>query len=184
MTPTYLFLDTEWADAMGSELVSLALVSEDGALSFYAERAELPAAPTDFVRDVVYPLLDRGNAALSDEVITANLRAFLNSMQAPTIMADYPNDLLLLRHALSGFDMSDVQAQACGPIPRPVMTHMLKEGLTGMLVEEWFDANPEQRTRRHHALIDAHALRMAWLVATGRIPPPAWAKSAHRLLEP
>ena len=183
MTPTYLFLDTEWADATGSELVSLSLVSEDGALTFYAERAELPATPTDFVRNVVYPLLDRGHAALSDEMITTSLRAFLNSIPAPTIMADYPNDLLLLRHALSGFDMSETQVQACGPIPRPVMTHMLKEGLTGMLMEEWFDANPEQRTRRHHALIDAHALRMAWLVATGRIPPPAWAVSARKLQE-
>jgi hypothetical protein len=181
MAPTYLFLDTEWADAAGSELVSLALVTEDGALTFYAERAELPATPTDFVRDVVYPLLDRGHAALSDEAITTNLRAFLNSMPVPTIMADYPNDLLLLRHAISGFDMSDVQAKACGPIPHTVMTHMLKEGLTGKLVEEWFDANPEQRVRRHHALIDAHALRMAWLVSTGRMSPPAWAVSARKL---
>ena len=183
MSQTYLFLDTEWADAAGSELVSLALVSEDGSLTFYAERAKLPITPTDFVRDVVYPLLDRGHAAMSDIAITTGLRAFLSSMPAPTIMADYANDLVLLRHALSGFAMSDAQAQACGPIPRPIMTHMLKEGLTGMLVEDWFDAHPEQRVLRHHALVDARALRMAWLVTTGRMPIPAWAKSAHRLLE-
>lgn len=27
---THMFLDTEWADMIGSDLVSLALVSEDG----------------------------------------------------------------------------------------------------------------------------------------------------------
>lgn len=39
---TYLFLDTEWADLVGDELVSLALISEDGRRLFYAERSPLP----------------------------------------------------------------------------------------------------------------------------------------------
>lgn len=39
MAPTYYFLDTEWADADGHDLVSLALVDESGERSLYAERA-------------------------------------------------------------------------------------------------------------------------------------------------
>jgi len=46
----FFFLDTEWADPIGCELVSLALISEYGARHFYAERDPLLASPTDFVR--------------------------------------------------------------------------------------------------------------------------------------
>jgi hypothetical protein len=179
-----LFLDTEWADSEGRDLVSLALVSEDGAHCFYAERGELPAVATDFVRQVVYPLLERGSAAMSDQAMTTGLRAFVASFDAPYVLADYPNDLKLLKHVLTGFHMPDEQAQACGQIPRPVMTHMLKDGLTAMLVEDWFEAHPEHLARRHHALVDAQALRMAWLVATERLMPPPWAKSAVQTVAP
>ena len=82
----YFFLDTEWADPIGSELVSLALVSEDGAYRFYAERDLLPTTPTDFVRHVVYPLLERGPAALSDQAMTTGLRAFLGASPEPVVL--------------------------------------------------------------------------------------------------
>lgn len=169
---TILFLDTEWADAAGAELVSLALVSEDGLHRFYAERDPLPAAATEFVRDVVYPLLDRGEAAMSDTAMTKALRTFLTSTPDPYILADYPNDLKLVAHVLAGFDLTDSEAQACGPIPRPVMTRMLKDGLTHMVLEDWFEAHPDEQRRRHNALVDASALRMAWLALTGRIDAP------------
>lgn len=172
----YFFLDTEWADPIGSELVSLALVSEDGMHRFYAERDPLPATPTDFVQHVVYPLLERGRAAMVDQAMTTGLRAFLNAAPEPMVMADYPNDLSLLRYVLEGFDLTDEQAQACGPIPTPVMTRMLKEGLMGMVVEDYFAAHPEAAARRHHAMVDAEALRQAWLAVIGRIPP-TWART-------
>lgn len=179
--PTYLFLDTEWADPVGSELVSLALVSEDGAHHFYAERDPLPATPTDFVRHVVYPLLERGNSVMSDQAMTTGLRAFLGAAPAPVVLADYPNDLVLLKYVLAGFDLPDDQAAACGPIPQPVMTRMLKEGGMGMLVEDYFSAHSVAAARRHHALVDAEALRMAWLTITGRIETPTWARTMHTL---
>lgn len=56
MAPTYYFLDDEWADADGHDLVSLALVDESGECSFYAERAHLSPKPTEFVQRCVYPL--------------------------------------------------------------------------------------------------------------------------------
>lgn len=174
---TILFLDTEWADAIGLELVSLAMASEDGSRRFYSEVSPLPKNPTDFVQRVVYPLLEHGNAARQRIDLTRDLRAFLATVPEPVVLADYPNDLHLLRYALAGFDLPDDQAQACGPIPRPVMTHMLKEGATGMLVEAYFEAHPQIQARRHHALVDAEALRLAWLVVTGRIKCPAWAAS-------
>lgn len=172
----YLFLDTEWADVVGSELVSLALVSEDGQRVFYAERNPLPEIATDFVRHVVYPLLDRGAAAMSDAAMTSALRAFLSSVPAPCILADYPNDLQLVTYVLAGFDMPDDQAQACGPIPRPVMTRMIEDGITAMVLEDWFEAHSDHAQRRHHALVDAQALRIAWLAVAGHIDAP-WSRS-------
>lgn len=169
-----LFLDTEWADAAGQQLVSLAVVSEDGVHRFYAERAELPATATQFVREVVYPLLDRGRWAMSDQAMTTGLRAFLGAFAEPYVLADYPNDFQLLQRALHGFELAEDLKQACGPIPKLVLTPMFKDGMLNMLIEDWFEAHPDQRARRHHALVDAQALRMAWLAATGRISPP-WA---------
>ena len=176
---TYLFLDTEWADPAGSELVSLALITEDGVHRFYAERDPLPEVATDFVRSVVYPLLERGRWRMTDRAMTTGLRAFLGAVTDPIVMADYPNDLALLRHVIAGFDLSDDQAAACGPIPRPVMTRMLKEGAMGMLIEDYFAVHPIAAARRHHALVDAEALRMAWLILTGRVNPPTWARTIY-----
>lgn len=180
---TYLFLDTEWADPIGSELVSLALITEDGIHRFYAERDPLPEVATDFVRSVVYPLLERSRWRMTDQAMTTGLRAFLGAIPEPMVVADYPNDLALLQYVISGFDLSDDQAAACGPVPNPVMTRMLKEGATGLLVEDYFAGHPRAAARRHHALVDAEALRMAWLVVTGRVPTPAWARTMkiHRV---
>lgn len=174
---TYLFLDTEWADTADSELVSLALVSEDGIHRFYAERDPLPGVATDFVRSVVYPLLERGKRCMSDTAMTTTLRAFLNSFSDPIILADYATDFALLKYVIDGFDLPEDQAAACGPTPQPVMTKMVKEGGLGMLVEDYFAAHPEAAARRHHALVDAEALRMAWLVITGRVAVPDWART-------
>lgn len=180
---TYLFLDTEWADPIGSQLVSLALITEDGIHRFYAERDPLPEVATDFVRSVVYPLLERGRWRMTDQAMTTGLRAFLGAIPEPMVVADFPNDLALLQYVIAGFDLSDDQAAACGLVPKPVMTRMLKEGATGMLVEDYFAGHPRAAARRHHALVDAEALRMAWLVVTGRVPTPAWARTMknHRV---
>jgi hypothetical protein len=87
---TYLFLDTEWADSTGSELVSLALVSENGIHRFYAERDPLPDVATDFVRSVVYPLLERGQWCMPDRAMISGLRAFLAAIADPIVVADSP----------------------------------------------------------------------------------------------
>lgn len=113
--------------------------------------------------------------------MTTGLRSFLSAVTVPIVVADYPNDLALLKYVMAGFDLSDDQAAACGPVPQPVMTRMLKEGATGMLIEDYFAGHPEAAARRHNALVDAEALREAWLVVTGRVAPPPWALSFHRM---
>lgn len=165
-SPTYFFLDTEWADANGTALVSLALVSEDGTREFYAEREVLPEHPTDFVREQVYPLLDRGDAIFSDQAMTTALRAFFKGVELPYVLADFPNDLKLFHCVLDGFD--DVSSGPKHRTPAVVTTLMDRDPRMTRLLERWFAMHPDDAARRHHALVDARALRMAWLAATER----------------
>ncbi|GGA40647.1 hypothetical protein GCM10010981_32320 [Dyella nitratireducens] len=64
-----LFLDTEFADSDGDELVSLAPVSQDARHVFYAERNPLPVDATPFVQQHVDPLLSGGNNAMDDQTL-------------------------------------------------------------------------------------------------------------------
>lgn len=96
-----LFLDTEWANDATRELVSLALINVDGTRRFYAERDPLPSAPSTFVRSVVYPLLDRGTAALPDVAFGKALIDFIVGFDQPTIMFHALLDRMQLMRALS-----------------------------------------------------------------------------------
>ena len=159
-----LFLDTEWENGATHELVSLALVSQDGRHRFYAERDPLPARPSAFVREVVYPLLNRGSAALGDPTLTRELRAFLAQVEAPLVLADSSLDLTLLARVLSGFDQPDL------PPPPAYRSMLITFGDVQMRVEDYFENHPQARARRHHAMVDAEALRWAFEAAIGQGP--------------
>lgn len=159
-----LFLDTEWADLKGTQLVSLALVSENREHSFYAERDPLPAKPTPFAQTVVYPLLDRGRFAVRDAAFTTRLRAFLCSIPQPNVIYDHPNDAVLLRWALFGFNMVRRDADACGPVPH-VAAVLDNSSPVSQAIEQWFAKHLS--AKRHHALVDANALRAGWLSING-----------------
>lgn len=165
-----LFLDTEWADPEGHQLVSLALISEDGEHVFYAERDPLPSPLTRFVRDVVYPLLDRGRYAMDDRLFTTRLRQFL-CVDRLCVIFDHGGDAVLLQHALAGFNLSSAEAESCGPIPQVETRNVAQNGTISMLIEDWFDSNSEAKALRHHAKVDAQALRMAYLALSGKIEP-------------
>ena len=61
-----VFLDTEFTNFVRPDLISIALVSEDGR-EFYAERTDYRHADcSDFVRQTVQPLLGRVPGAQCD----------------------------------------------------------------------------------------------------------------------
>lgn len=156
---TRLFLDCEWADNFGSELVSIALVSADGAQRFYAEVNPLPKNPVDFVRYVVYPLLEHGYWAMPSGELTRHLRAFIAPLPSPLVIYDHHNDGALFRYAMDGFEEAD--ADALGPYPEVAQELALRDELKA-LIERYFSEHPAARARRHHALMDAEALRWAY----------------------
>ena len=157
---TRLFLDCEWADLEGTELVSLALVSEDGRDRFYAERKTLPVA-VDFVRNVVYPLLDRGDAAMPDAAITIALRHFLARFNAPFVLFDYLADGTLFDFALAGFDLPETVIERLEPAPSVNKTLIMRDEVR-RYINLYFREYPDLALRRHHAGVDAEALRWAF----------------------
>jgi hypothetical protein len=112
-----LFLDSEWANDTARELVSLALVSEDGRHIFYAERDPLPTAPSALVRRVVYPLSERGEKAKRDRVMSERLRDFLQAFGSGEILADAPLDISMLSRVWNDNDKiaptNAFQPQSC-----------------------------------------------------------------------
>jgi hypothetical protein len=151
-----LYLDCEWADVLASELVSIALVSADEQHSFYAERDPLPTDPVPWVRSVVYPLLERGDAALDDNTLTHRLRDFLAGLSNPRIHYDSGHDRALCQYVIDGLDAPEPEG------PTPTVSWVRLDGLHSEL-ERWWQTHPEQQPRRHHALVDAMALRGAAL---------------------
>lgn len=151
-----LFVDTEWENENTHELVSLALVSQDGQRRFYAERTPLPASPSSFVREVVYPLLDRGSTALTDLAFTNALRSFIAQSDRPLVLADSDMDFVLLARALEGFGHMHLP-----PAP-PYRSMLITFGDVLARFENYFEEYPSAGARRHHALVDAEALRWAF----------------------
>ncbi|RDI99335.1 hypothetical protein DVT68_00260 [Dyella solisilvae] len=152
-----LFLDCEWADVLASELVSIALISRDGQYAFYAERDPLPANPTQWVRSVVYPLLDRGDVAMNDATMTLSIRQFLVFLDNPRIHYDFGADRSLCQFVIDGFDIPEPP----GPMPPSINWHLCQN--LEQAVEAWWSSHPDVIAGRHHALMDARALRSAYI---------------------
>lgn len=161
-----LFIDTEFADVTASELVSLALVSDCGRYEFYAERDPLPSSPTDFVRSVVYPLLERGERALPDPRFTEALHAFFAYVRVAArygrivVAFDYRADVDLLNYALDGFEAIETPA-------RPDFGQFNLGLLGGQYVhavEQLFARTPAVCAKRHNAHTDASVNRDAYVL--------------------
>lgn len=156
-----LFLDCEWADVLASELVSIALLSRDGERVFYAERDPLPADPTPWVRAVVYSLLDRGERAMADAQMTFAMRTFLAAIDTPRTHYDFGADRALCQYVMDGFDIPEP--------PGPPLANVQWQWCDNLqqAIEGWWHSHPDAQSKRHHALVDAMALRAAYIARSG-----------------
>lgn len=149
-----IFLDTEFTNFVQMDLISIALVSEDGQ-EFYAERTDYRRDDcSDFVREEVLPMLGRvPGAACKRDQLTHRLRAWFNALPEPALLVfDYFSDWELLADAFlgDGFNMppanvGDKLLLAGEIVGDPVFQHALNRTFTP-------DLPP------HHALADAKAI--------------------------
>ena len=164
-----IFLDTEFTGlVVDPKLISIGLVDESGARTFYAELTDewrLSDVRDDFVREVVLTQLEGGAARMTMAELCENLTSWLESFDEPLKLATdslawdwtwiheifhehgrWPGNvdgkpLLLTMNYLNNFDPFE------------------------LAIEQAFAAG----LRRHHALDDAKANRLGWIAASGDI---------------
>jgi diamine N-acetyltransferase len=149
---TYVFLDSEFTSLVKPELISIGAVATD-ATAFYAEvRGWSPERSTEFVRQVVMPLLD--GDAVAHEVAAEAFIAWLDERagRAPTTLISD-----------SGFDRWAI-AELLGHEDLPPGVEWKRVVVP---YEELDNAVRQLQLRRHHALDDARALRHLLLEPRG-----------------
>lgn len=132
---TRLFIDTEF-NGFGGELISLAIVSEDGE-QWYGVRS-IPEDVEPWVAENVIPVLHA--EPIGREFFHASLRVFLEKFDRPTVYADWYTDLAHFFAAMAGKDHADSFSFPC----------------TAVLLE---DAPTPASAIPHNALADARAIR-------------------------
>jgi hypothetical protein len=165
----FVFLDTEFTDFVRPDLISLALVAEDGR-EFYAERTDYHRdACNAFVRKNVVPFLGRvPGATCSRDELTQRLHAWFDQLQEPaTVIYDFEGDWQLLVWAILGRAYRTPPANFGEPLHlgNSSITHpMFEQALNRVYTDDW---------PPHHALADARAL-MAGYRAWRTYMEPIW----------
>ncbi|MBN3761226.1 3'-5' exoribonuclease [Burkholderia sp. Ac-20365] len=142
---TRYFVDTEFTSFEDHQLISVAIVSEDGR-EFYAERTDFDLnACSDFVRAVVVPQLGQmPGRAMRLEQLRAELREWLRAVPGrpkPVLSYDYTGDLEL------------VEALLGGGLP----AGWRHENISAKLDQARLAAYVAEHGGEHHALYDARA---------------------------
>jgi hypothetical protein len=149
-----VFLDTEFTDFAKPDLISLALVAEDGR-EFYAERTDYPASECSaFVQEIVLPLLGRVPSAACDSAeLALRLRAWFHALPEPSIIIfDFETDWHLLAVAMLGRPGKSPPASFATPL------FLDSYAITHPLFEQAQNRTYTPDWPPHHALADARAL--------------------------
>lgn len=162
-----LFLDTEFTslEIDDAKIISIALISEDGARSFYAEITDTYHEDdcSDFVKEVVLPLLDapsrRGHDFLNVYEKMTHIKAareldywLENIKDDVAIWTDAPDYDWKLFCALLGY-----------AVPHNVSTKPMQIEMNDLYKEEANRLFALPTVRQHHALDDAEVMAKAWV---------------------
>ena len=149
-----VFLDTEFTDFAKPDLISLALVAEDGR-EFYAECTDYHRdACSKFVRGTVQPLLGRvPGAACTSKELTDRVRAWFAAFPEPaTVIFDFGTDWHLLAVAMLGRPKKNPPTDFATPL------FLDSYAITNPVFEQAQNLLYTQDWPPHHALADARAL--------------------------
>lgn len=172
-----LHVDTEFTDFVHPELISIGIAADTGE-EFYGENLDFNKNnSSDFVKNVVYPLLDPVKCGMKEIELSARLWSWLDELPVDfvVISADYQTDFDLLLELLGekhpkmlvienqwltvskwiyGTTYQDVN-----PDDAARSIHLaVRQKFQDAVVEYFFDTKQPV----HHALADARANRYAW----------------------
>ncbi len=149
-----VFLDTEFTKFAHPDLISLALVAEDGR-EFYAERTDYRNNEcSGFVQETVLPLLGRvPGAACNSRELTDRVRAWFAALPEPaTVIFDFKTDWHLLAVAMLGRPKKNPPTDFATPL------FLDSYAITNPVFEQAQNLLYTQDWPPHHALADARAL--------------------------
>ncbi|MFM0140584.1 hypothetical protein [Caballeronia grimmiae] len=143
-----LFVDTEFTDFIDCDLISIALVADDGR-EFYGERSDYDDATcTAFVREAVIPQLGQHpGRVFTRDALRVELLAWLTQFdneQERMLCFDYAGDW-------------DLFVDLVGDVPNGWLACHIGQALRPERTEMYF----RKHGGRHHALHDARANRYA-----------------------
>ena len=162
-----VFLDTEFTDFTRPDLISLALVTEDGR-EFYAERSDYDRSKCNaFVIETVLPLLGRvPGATCTSAQVTKRLRAWFEALPEPaTLIYDYEGDWLLLANAILG------RPQTMPPDNFGEPLHLDGSTITHPVFDTALNRVFTRQWPPHHALADARALMAGYRAWKAHMEP-------------
>ncbi|EKD97139.1 MAG: hypothetical protein ACD_23C01047G0002 [uncultured bacterium] len=163
-----VFLDTEFTQFAAPDLISIALVAEDGR-EFYGERSDYNRESCSaFVIETVVPLLGRmPSAVCTAQALSGRLCAWFDELPEPaTVVFDFAPDWHLLVVAMLGHEAHHPPgnfAQALHLDSYAITHPMFEKALNAAFSDDW---------PPHHALADARALMAgyrAWRLFMERI---------------
>ena len=149
-----LFLDTEFTDFAKHDLISLALVGEDGR-EFYAERTDYQRdVCSQFVHQEVLPLLGRvPGAQCTQSELTERLRRWFVALPEPALLVfDFEGDWQLLTDAWLGTSYRQAPPNVGDKL------QLASHTINHPVFEKAAHAVYSQNWPAHHALADARAL--------------------------
>lgn len=151
-----IFLDTEFTDFIDCELISVGMVSEDGAHVFYAERSDYRREwANEFVRGAVLPYLGKRPEVICTRIeLQARLWAWFAALPRHVqIACDSVHDRDLLWDALGEGLPANLDRT------RYELAHLINTTVFHTAVCDY----QARQGGWHHALHDAQASRAGWL---------------------
>lgn len=165
-----IFFDTEFSDlSIDPRLISIGLVTQCGGSEFYAELADTyqPKDCSTFTQEAVLPHLQGAESLMRMDELTLRLGNWIESFEQPVQLAtdslswDWPWIQELFH--LPGTWPANLDSKPA------LMLEMIESRVFFTGVEMAFKNEP--RLRRHQALDDAKANRLAWLSLTSSQKP-------------
>ncbi len=177
----FIFLDTEFTElGIDPKLISIGLVSEDGR-EFYAELSDTYEQTDvgDFARKEVLPLLEGGSSRMTMPELSLRLGNWLESFEQPVRLAtdsvswDWPWIQTLFSDSWTWpanlAQEPEILLFDADPVAKK-FSEALQRAFAGGL-------------RRHHALDDAKANRLAWLAGWPSVPEEEKSKTEEALAD-
>ena len=151
-----IFLDTEFTNLAERELISIALVSEDGQRVFYRERLDFDQERcSGFVQAKVLPLLGRcGHVAVQGNQLSEQTRTWFSTLPRSVVIA-----------CDSEWDWQIFGEVIGHPLPANITGRFDLRPLIDTAVFHHAVCRYHDQSDRpwHHALHDAYAHRAGWL---------------------